>query len=92
MANTPASRAAIRRDLDKLQKWAHSHIMKFNREKCEVLHMGKNKPRHQYALAATQLGSNVAEKGPGDPGGDQVEHEPAMGPCGQEGCWYPGLH
>ncbi|PKU48355.1 rna-directed dna polymerase from mobile element jockey- hypothetical protein [Limosa lapponica baueri] len=28
----------------------------------------------------------------GSPGGQQIYHEPAMGPCGQEGQWSPGVH
>jgi len=35
--------------------------MKFNREKCKVLHVGRNNPRNQYVLRATQLESNLAE-------------------------------
>ncbi|GAB0185800.1 hypothetical protein GRJ2_001045300 [Grus japonensis] len=36
--------------------------MKFIKEKCKVLHLEKNKPRHQCVLVATQLESSLAEK------------------------------
>ena len=36
--------------------------MKFNKGKCKVLHLGRNNPRHQYMLEATQLESSLAEK------------------------------
>ena len=31
-------------------------------------------------------------KGPGSPGGQQADHEPAVCLCGQEGQWDPGVH
>lgn len=35
--------------------------------KCQILHLGKNNPRHQYMLRAAQLESNLAEKNLGIP-------------------------
>ena len=36
--------------------------MKFNKEKCKILHLRRNDPMHQYMLGATQLESILAEK------------------------------
>ena len=39
--------------------------MKFNQGKCQVLHLGRNNPRHQYMPVADWLGSSFAEKDEG---------------------------
>ncbi|KAK4824460.1 hypothetical protein QYF61_015838 [Mycteria americana] len=62
---TPESRAAMQRDLYRLEKWVDRNPMKFNEEKCKVLHLGRNNPRHQHMLGATQLESSLAEKDSG---------------------------
>ncbi|KAK4827637.1 hypothetical protein QYF61_019847 [Mycteria americana] len=48
-------RTIIQRDLDRLEKWADRDLMKFNKEKCKVLHLGSNNPVYQYMLVANHL-------------------------------------
>ncbi|PKU41221.1 rna-directed dna polymerase from mobile element jockey-like [Limosa lapponica baueri] len=62
VADTPEGCAAIQQDLDRLESWAVRNLMKFNKGKCRVLHLGKNDPIHQYRLGADLLESSSVER------------------------------
>ncbi|KAJ7399312.1 hypothetical protein BTVI_116096 [Pitangus sulphuratus] len=51
--------------LDRLESWAERNIMRFNKGKCRVLHLGRNNPEYQDGLEADLLESSSAEKDPG---------------------------
>uniref|UniRef100_A0A670IJS6 Reverse transcriptase domain-containing protein n=1 Tax=Podarcis muralis TaxID=64176 RepID=A0A670IJS6_PODMU len=62
VANTPEDRITLQNDLDRLENWAKTNKMNFNREKCKVLHLGKKKESHKYKMGDTWLESSTCEK------------------------------
>ncbi|GAB0184934.1 hypothetical protein GRJ2_000958700 [Grus japonensis] len=55
-------RATLQEDLDRLEEWANKNLMKFNKDKCKVLHLGKHNPGLQHRMGSTCLESSSVER------------------------------
>lgn len=50
VADVLEGRDGIQRNLDRLERWAHVNLLKFNKVKCRALHRGRDKPKLKYRL------------------------------------------
>ncbi|PKU41301.1 reverse hypothetical protein [Limosa lapponica baueri] len=62
LTDTPEGCATIQHDLDRLESWAEKNLMRFNKGKCRVLHVGRKNRRHHYRLGVDLLESTTKEK------------------------------
>jgi hypothetical protein len=55
-------RAGLQAALDKVMKWAAEWGMRFNVQKCKVMHLGRNNGKSDYTMAGTVLDKTREEK------------------------------
>ncbi|CAM5141001.1 unnamed protein product [Natator depressus] len=62
IANLEKDRDTLQEDLDDLVNWSNSNRMKFNSEKCKVMHLEINNKNFSYKLGTHQLEVTEEEK------------------------------
>ena len=55
-------RQRLQETLDKLYGWAEKWGMKFNLEKCKIMHVGRNNPGYRYSMGGVELAEVEEER------------------------------
>ena len=58
--NTPEGWDVTQRDLDKSENCAHVNLMRFNKAKSKILHLGQGNSQYQHRLGNKFIESNLA--------------------------------
>jgi len=59
---TLEGRDDTQRDLDRPGRWDHVNLMKINKAKCKVMHVGRGNPKHKLRLGDEGIESSPEEK------------------------------
>ena len=52
----------LQHDLQQLEKWSERWQLRFNSNKCKVMHLGRQNPRQNYTMGGTTLATTTSEK------------------------------
>ena len=58
----PERQDAIQRDPHRIKQSTWKNLMRFNKSKCKVLHLGHGNPHYQYKLGDVRIEHSPAEK------------------------------
>lgn len=78
--------------MDSSGQWAKVTLMRFNKAKCKVLHLGHGYPHYQCQLGNVRIEHIPAEKELKVTSGWIAGHESGMCPPSAESQLYLGLH
>ena len=68
--DTPKGWDAIQRDLHRHEHWAQVNLMRFNKAKCKVLHLGHSHLYYQYNMGNERnMGNVLTQPCPKETGG-----------------------
>ena len=45
---TVEDRDRLQKSIDQMVEWTNKWLIKFNGDKCKILHLGKNNPKYKY--------------------------------------------
>ena len=48
--NNPEDIINLQNVIDEMFLWTQKWLLKFNKDKCKILHIGKNNPKHEYSI------------------------------------------
>uniref|UniRef100_A0A803YH59 Glycosyl transferase CAP10 domain-containing protein n=1 Tax=Meleagris gallopavo TaxID=9103 RepID=A0A803YH59_MELGA len=60
--DTLEGRDAIKGDMNRFRRWAHTNLMKFNKAKCKVVHLSRSKSKRRYKLGGEWFEGSTEEK------------------------------
>ena len=59
---TDSDRTDMQNSINHLHSWANTWQMRYNADKCGVMHLGAQNPHHTYTMGSTQLTESTVEK------------------------------
>ena len=88
--DTPAGWGTIQRNLDRLKHWAQENLMRFNKSKCTVLHLGCGNPHYQYKLVSERIEHSPADKDLRVLVNEKFDMRQQCAFAAQKACYIPG--
>jgi len=61
-SDTPEEQDSVQRDLKKIKEWAFVNLMRFNKIKSKILHVGQGNHLYHYRLGHEEIESSPAKK------------------------------
>lgn len=59
--NSHEDQQKLQRTINKLVEWTDKWLLKFKRDKCKILHLGKTNPKHEYTIKENGITTKLTE-------------------------------